>query len=119
MHFWYKISTKLHRICCDILLKERKKPSHWIEETSSKKDSYGVVGLEGDNDEEEKSRSTPPGKLIQEGLQLCSKLENHFLINAPNSEQASKKFTTQAARTACLKGCPELFKKIKRILIAV
>ncbi|GFX72535.1 tigger transposable element-derived protein 1 [Trichonephila clavipes] len=31
----------------------------------------GVVGLEGDNDEEEKS--TPlTGKLIQEGLQLCS-----------------------------------------------
>ncbi|GFS81692.1 tigger transposable element-derived protein 1 [Trichonephila clavipes] len=49
----------------------------------------GVVGLEGDNDEEEKS--TPlTGKLIQEGLQLCSKLENHFLINAPNSERASK-----------------------------
>ncbi|GFV53723.1 tigger transposable element-derived protein 1 [Trichonephila clavipes] len=45
----------------------------------------GVVGLEGDNDEEEKS--TPlTGKLIQEGLQLCSKLENHFLINDPNSE---------------------------------
>ncbi|GFU72976.1 hypothetical protein TNCV_4637101 [Trichonephila clavipes] len=37
----------------------------------------GVVGLEGDNNEEEKS--TPlTGKLIQEGLQLCSKLENHF-----------------------------------------
>ncbi|GFT39704.1 hypothetical protein TNCV_1578981 [Trichonephila clavipes] len=51
--------------------------------------SNGVVGLEGDNDEEEKS--TPlPGKLIQEGLQLCSKLENHFLINALNSERASK-----------------------------
>ncbi|GFW78575.1 hypothetical protein TNCV_2243751 [Trichonephila clavipes] len=48
-----------------------------------------VVGLEGDNDEEEKS--TPlTGKLIQEGLQLCSKLENHFLINDPNSERASK-----------------------------
>ncbi|GFU70366.1 tigger transposable element-derived protein 1 [Trichonephila clavipes] len=32
----------------------------------------GVVGLEGDNDEEEKS--TPlTGKLIQEGLQFCSK----------------------------------------------
>ncbi|GFU66077.1 hypothetical protein TNCV_1116891 [Trichonephila clavipes] len=30
----------------------------------------GIVGLEGDNDEEEKS--TPlTGKLIQEGLQLC------------------------------------------------
>ncbi|GFU25739.1 tigger transposable element-derived protein 1 [Trichonephila clavipes] len=44
---------------------------------------------EGDNDEEEKS--TPlNGKLIQEGLQLCSKLENHFLINDPNSERASK-----------------------------
>ncbi|GFU95024.1 tigger transposable element-derived protein 1 [Trichonephila clavipes] len=38
----------------------------------------GVVGLEGDNNEEEKS--TPlTGKLIQEGLQLCS-----------NSERASK-----------------------------
>ncbi|GFW68281.1 alpha-2 adrenergic receptor [Trichonephila clavipes] len=49
----------------------------------------GVVGLEGDNDEEEKS--TPlTGKLIQEGHQLCSKLENHFLINDPNSERASK-----------------------------
>ncbi|GFV81115.1 hypothetical protein TNCV_2270991 [Trichonephila clavipes] len=49
----------------------------------------GVVGLEGDNDEEEKS--TPlTGKLIQEGLQLCTKLENHFLINDPNSERASK-----------------------------
>ncbi|GFY26076.1 hypothetical protein TNCV_353941 [Trichonephila clavipes] len=49
----------------------------------------GVVGLEGDNDEEEKS--TPLiRKLIQEGLQLCSKLENHFLINDPNSERASK-----------------------------
>ncbi|GFW33633.1 hypothetical protein TNCV_2211651 [Trichonephila clavipes] len=48
----------------------------------------GVVGLEGDNDEEEKS--TPlTGKLIQEGLQLCSKLENHFLINDTNSERAS------------------------------
>ncbi|GFV02083.1 hypothetical protein TNCV_4278741 [Trichonephila clavipes] len=49
----------------------------------------GVVGLEVDNDEEEKS--TPlTGKLIQEGHQLCSKLENHFLINDPNSERASK-----------------------------
>ncbi|GFY28481.1 probable RNA-directed DNA polymerase from transposon X-element [Trichonephila clavipes] len=49
----------------------------------------GVVGPEGDNDDEEKS--TPlTGKLIQEGLQLCSKLENHFLINDPNSERASK-----------------------------
>ncbi|GFW77117.1 hypothetical protein TNCV_2725471 [Trichonephila clavipes] len=34
--------------------------------------------------------TTLTGKLIQEGLQLCSKLENHFLINAPNSERASK-----------------------------
>ncbi|GFX30301.1 tigger transposable element-derived protein 1 [Trichonephila clavipes] len=50
---------------------------------------HGVVGIEGDNDEEEKS--TPlTGKLIQEYLPLCSKLENHFLINAPNSERASK-----------------------------
>ncbi|GFV66239.1 hypothetical protein TNCV_2631801 [Trichonephila clavipes] len=49
----------------------------------------GVVGLEGDNDEE--GKSTPlTGKLIHEGLQLCSKLENHFLINDPNSERASK-----------------------------
>ncbi|GFS74698.1 tigger transposable element-derived protein 1 [Trichonephila clavipes] len=49
----------------------------------------GVVDLEGDNDEEEKS--TPlTGKLIQEDLQLCSKLENPFLINAPISERASK-----------------------------
>ncbi|GFW70897.1 tigger transposable element-derived protein 1 [Trichonephila clavipes] len=48
----------------------------------------GVVGLEGDDEEE---KSTPlTGKLIQEGLQLCSKLENHFLINDPNSERASK-----------------------------
>ncbi|GFU56566.1 hypothetical protein TNCV_1407071 [Trichonephila clavipes] len=45
----------------------------------------GVVGLEDDNDEEE--NLTPLiGKLIQEGLQLCSKLENHFLFNYPNSE---------------------------------
>ncbi|GFT32606.1 tigger transposable element-derived protein 1 [Trichonephila clavipes] len=49
----------------------------------------GVVGLEGDNDEEEKSTSLT-GELIQEGLQLCSKLENHFLINDPNSEGASE-----------------------------
>ncbi|GFV84286.1 hypothetical protein TNCV_1591451 [Trichonephila clavipes] len=42
----------------------------------------GVVGLEGDNDEEEKS--TPlTEKLIQEGFQLCSKLENHFLLMTP------------------------------------
>ncbi|GFV43305.1 tigger transposable element-derived protein 1 [Trichonephila clavipes] len=42
----------------------------------------GVVGLEGDNDEEEKS--TPlAGKFIQEGLQLCSKLENHFFLMTP------------------------------------
>ncbi|GFU69648.1 tigger transposable element-derived protein 1 [Trichonephila clavipes] len=49
----------------------------------------GVVGLEGDNDGEEKSTSLT-GKLIQECLQLCSKVENHFLINDPNSERASK-----------------------------
>ncbi|GFT84623.1 hypothetical protein TNCV_714651 [Trichonephila clavipes] len=48
----------------------------------------GIVDLEGANDEEEKS--TPlTGKLIQ-GLQLCSKLENNFLINDPNSERALK-----------------------------
>ncbi|GFU84244.1 tigger transposable element-derived protein 1 [Trichonephila clavipes] len=69
----------------------------------------GVVGLEGDNDEEEKS--TPlPGKLIQEGLQLCSKLENHFLINAPNSERASK---LQRELQNCISGYRELYKKIK------
>ncbi|GFT95467.1 tigger transposable element-derived protein 1 [Trichonephila clavipes] len=48
-----------------------------------------TVDLEGDNDEEEKS-TTLTGKLIQEGLQLYSKLENQFLINDPNSERASK-----------------------------
>ncbi|GFT12790.1 tigger transposable element-derived protein 1 [Trichonephila clavipes] len=57
----------------------------------------GVVGLEGDNDEEEKS--TPlTGKLIKEGLQLCSKLENH---NDPNSERASK---LQRELRNCIKG---------------
>ncbi|GFY07396.1 tigger transposable element-derived protein 1 [Trichonephila clavipes] len=67
----------------------------------------GVVGLEGDNDEEEKS--TPlTGKLIQEGLQLCSKLENHFLINAPNSERVSK---LQRELQNCMSGYRELFKK--------
>ncbi|GFX90630.1 tigger transposable element-derived protein 1 [Trichonephila clavipes] len=74
----------------------------------------GVVGLEGDNDEEE--ISTPlNGKLIQEGLQLCSKLENHFLINAPNSERASK---LQRELQNCMSGYHELYKKNKRILIA-
>ncbi|GFU80941.1 tigger transposable element-derived protein 1 [Trichonephila clavipes] len=69
----------------------------------------GVVGLEGDNDEEEKS--TPlTGKLIQEGLQLCSKLENHFLINDPNSERASK---LQRELQNCMSGYRELYKKIK------
>ncbi|GFX04890.1 tigger transposable element-derived protein 1 [Trichonephila clavipes] len=68
----------------------------------------GVVGLEGDNDEEEKS--TPlTGKLIQEGLQLC-KLENHFLINDPNSERASK---LQRELQNCMSGYRELYKKIK------
>ncbi|GFV25471.1 hypothetical protein TNCV_1147411 [Trichonephila clavipes] len=60
----------------------------------------GVVGLEGDNDEEEKS--TPlTGKLIQVCLQLCSKLENHFLINDPNSERASK---LQRELQSCISG---------------
>ncbi|GFX14847.1 hypothetical protein TNCV_1485891 [Trichonephila clavipes] len=73
----------------------------------------GVVGLEGDNDEEEKS--TPlTGKLIQESLQLCSKLENHFLINDPNSERASK---LQRELQNCMSGYRELYKKNKRILI--
>ncbi|GFV30610.1 hypothetical protein TNCV_3580421 [Trichonephila clavipes] len=74
----------------------------------------GVVGLEVDNDEEEKS--TPlTGKLIQEGLQLCSKLENHFFINDPNSERASK---LQRELQNCTSGYRELYKKNKRILIA-
>ncbi|GFW61383.1 tigger transposable element-derived protein 1 [Trichonephila clavipes] len=69
----------------------------------------GVVGLEGDNDEEEKS--TPlTGKLIQEDLQLCSKVENHFLINAPNSKRASK---LQRELQNCMSGYRELYKKIK------
>ncbi|GFW79865.1 uncharacterized protein TNCV_3898661 [Trichonephila clavipes] len=69
----------------------------------------GVVGLEGDNDEEEKS--TPlTGKLIQEDLQLCSKLENHFHINDLNSERASK---LQRELQNCLSGYRELYKKIK------
>ncbi|GFW05678.1 tigger transposable element-derived protein 1 [Trichonephila clavipes] len=68
---------------------------------------HGVVGLEGDNDEEEKS--TPlTGKLIQEGLQLCSKLENHFLINDPNSERASK---LQRELQNCMSGYRKLYKK--------
>ncbi|GFT40797.1 tigger transposable element-derived protein 1 [Trichonephila clavipes] len=69
-----------------------------------KKYYNGVVGLEGDNDEEEKS--TPlTGKLIQEDLQLCSKLENHFLINDPNSERASK---LQRELQNCMSGYREL-----------
>ncbi|GFU55734.1 tigger transposable element-derived protein 1 [Trichonephila clavipes] len=69
----------------------------------------GVVGLEGDNDEEEKS--TPlTGKLIQEGFQLCSKLENHFLINDSNSERASK---LQRELQNCMSGYRELYKEIK------
>ncbi|GFU59244.1 tigger transposable element-derived protein 1 [Trichonephila clavipes] len=69
----------------------------------------GVVGLKGDNDGEEKS--TPfTGKLIQEGFQLFSKLENHFLINAPNSERASK---LQRELQNCMSGYRELYKKIK------
>ncbi|GFY25759.1 tigger transposable element-derived protein 1 [Trichonephila clavipes] len=69
----------------------------------------GVVGLEGDNDEDEKS--TPlTGKLIQEGLQLCSKLENHFLSNDPNSERTSK---LQHELQNCMSGYRELYKKIK------
>ncbi|GFX73979.1 tigger transposable element-derived protein 1 [Trichonephila clavipes] len=68
-----------------------------------------VVGLEGDNDEEEKS--TPlTGKLIQEGLQLYSKLENHFLINDPNSERDSK---LQCEQQNYMSGYRELYKKIK------
>ncbi|GFY18680.1 tigger transposable element-derived protein 1 [Trichonephila clavipes] len=67
------------------------------------------ASLEGDNDKEEKS--TPlTGKLIQEHLQLCSKLENHFLINNPNSERASK---LQRELQNCMSGYRELYKKIK------
>ncbi|GFV44780.1 tigger transposable element-derived protein 1 [Trichonephila clavipes] len=59
----------------------------------------GVVGLEGDNDEEEKS--TPlTGKLIQEGLQLCSKLENNFLINDPILNEPRN--YNVSCRTSCL-----------------
>ncbi|GFW05031.1 hypothetical protein TNCV_598251 [Trichonephila clavipes] len=73
-----------------------------------------VVGIKGDNDEEEKS--TPlTGKLIQEGLQHCSKLENNFLISEPNSERASK---LQRELQNCMSGYRELYKKNKRILIA-
>ncbi|GFW82269.1 hypothetical protein TNCV_3817501 [Trichonephila clavipes] len=69
----------------------------------------GVVRLEGDNYEEEKS--TPlTRKLIQEGLQLCSKLENHFLINDPISERAYK---LQRELQNCMSGYRELYKKIK------
>ncbi|GFW74879.1 hypothetical protein TNCV_2677491 [Trichonephila clavipes] len=72
-------------------------------------DQDGIVGIEGDNDEEEKS--TPlTRKLIQEGLQLCSKLENHFLINDPNSERASK---SQRELQNCMSGYRELYKKIR------
>ncbi|GFU75946.1 tigger transposable element-derived protein 1 [Trichonephila clavipes] len=79
------------------------------EKTASGHKANGAVGLKGDNDEEEKS--TPlTGKLIQEGLQLCSKLENHFLINAPNSERASK---LQRELQNCMSGYRELYKKIK------
>ncbi|GFU84643.1 tigger transposable element-derived protein 1 [Trichonephila clavipes] len=69
----------------------------------------GVVGLEGDNNEEDKS--TPlTGKLIQESLQLSNKLDNHFLINDPNSERASK---LQRELQNCMSGYRELYKKIK------
>ncbi|GFX17814.1 tigger transposable element-derived protein 1 [Trichonephila clavipes] len=69
----------------------------------------GVVGLEGDNDEEEKSTRLT-GKLIQEGLQLYSKLENHFLINYPTSERDSK---LQHEQQNYMSGYRELYKKIK------
>ncbi|GFU86800.1 tigger transposable element-derived protein 1 [Trichonephila clavipes] len=69
----------------------------------------GVVGLEGDNDEEEKS--TPLTGKLNQGLQLCSKLENHFLINAPNSERASK---LQHELQNCMSGYSELYKKKKK-----
>ncbi|GFX47736.1 tigger transposable element-derived protein 1 [Trichonephila clavipes] len=69
----------------------------------------GVVGPEGDNDEVEKSNPLT-GKLIQEGLQLCSKLENHFLINGPNSERDSK---LQREQQNYISGYRELYKKIK------
>ncbi|GFW65928.1 tigger transposable element-derived protein 1 [Trichonephila clavipes] len=69
---------------------------------------HGVVGLESDNDEEEKSIPLT-GKSIQEGLQLCSKLENHFLINDPNFERAPK---LQRELQNCMSGYRELYKKI-------
>ncbi|GFX77272.1 tigger transposable element-derived protein 1 [Trichonephila clavipes] len=68
----------------------------------------GVVGLEGDNDDEEKSTRLT-GKLIQ-GLQLYSKLENNFLINDPTSERDSK---LQHEQQNYMSGYRELYKKIK------
>ncbi|GFX61272.1 MULE domain-containing protein [Trichonephila clavipes] len=67
----------------------------------------GVVGLEGDNDEEEKINSSH-WKINSEGLQLCSKFENHFLINDPNSERVSK---LQRELQNCMSGYRELYKK--------
>ncbi|GFW78062.1 hypothetical protein TNCV_135321 [Trichonephila clavipes] len=46
--------------------------------------------------------------LDQESLQLSSKLENHFLINDPNSERASK---LQRELQNCMSGYRELHKK--------
>ncbi|GFS88354.1 transposable element Tcb2 transposase [Trichonephila clavipes] len=70
----------------------------------------GVVGLEGDNDEEENQLPSLE-KLIQEDLQLCSKLENPFLINDPNSERAYK---LQRELQNSPSGYRELYKKIKK-----
>ncbi|XP_023209677.1 tigger transposable element-derived protein 1-like [Centruroides sculpturatus] len=67
-----------------------------------------IVGLEGDNDEGKKQ--TPlTAKLIGQKLELCSKLENHFLINDPNSERA---FKLQQELQNCMSEYRELHKKL-------
>ncbi|GFV04047.1 hypothetical protein TNCV_916711 [Trichonephila clavipes] len=74
----------------------------------------GVVGLEGDNDEEEKS--TPlTVKLIQEGLQLCSKLEKLFFLLMPPLLNEPLNYNV-SCRTACLDIVNYI--KNKRIFIA-
>ncbi|GFV73091.1 tigger transposable element-derived protein 1 [Trichonephila clavipes] len=78
-HYWKKLPNRTY-----IAKDEKTASGHKTNLTVD-----GVVGPEGDNDEEEKS-TLLTGKLIQEGLQLCSKLENRFFINDPNSERASK-----------------------------
>ncbi|GFX14267.1 tyrosine-protein kinase transmembrane receptor Ror2 [Trichonephila clavipes] len=112
-----KLSTKFASYTRDVLLERTERAIAQFGLRNKFKEGFlsiyitvdGVVGLKGDNDEEEKS--TPlTGKLIQGSLQLCSKLENHFLINDPNSEGASK---LQRELQNCMSGYRELYKKIK------